>query len=238
LALLGGGGGGGGGGDGGIGYSEAWNPPGEPTALPAAALRWPYTLHIAMELSPGSTLRDWIRLRPRDDIQAGAGAHIFRCLMEALRYVHTHGIIHRDIKPANILVHRGASELEPTVKLMDFGLAVFYDFGGDERDRGGGRGAGVEAEEGTRGGNGSFRPSATAVVQMDDSIDAAGNDEDVDEDEDEDAGREAGGEGRYTPNLSPYLKQPKPLYFNPRPQTPNRKPFTLHPTPYTVNPKP
>ena len=108
----------------GIGYSEVWTP----AAAAAAALRWPYTLHIAMELCPGSTLRDWIRLRSRGDVQAGAGVHIFRCLMEALRYVHAHGIIHRDIKPANILVHRGASELEPTVKLMDFGLAVFYNY--------------------------------------------------------------------------------------------------------------
>ena len=80
-----------------------------------------------MELCPGTTLRDWIRVRPRGDIQAGAGTHIFRALCEALRYIHAHGLIHRDVKPANVLVHRGSSALEPTVKLMDFGLAVFDD---------------------------------------------------------------------------------------------------------------
>ena len=106
-----------------IGYGELWTP----AAAAAAALRWPYTLHVAMELCPGSTLRDWIRLRPRGDVQLGAGTHIFRCLVEALGYVHAHGIIHRDVKPANVLVHRGVSDIEPAVKLMDFGLAVFSD---------------------------------------------------------------------------------------------------------------
>lgn len=98
-----------------------------PAARAAAAARWPYTLYISMELCPGTTLRDWIRVRPRGDIQAGAGTHIFRALCEALRYIHAHGLIHRDVKPANVLVHRGSSALEPTVKLMDFGLAVFDD---------------------------------------------------------------------------------------------------------------
>ena len=107
----------------GIGYGELWTP----AAAAAAALRWPYTLHVAMELCPGSTLGDWIRLRPRGDVQLGAGTHIFRCLVEALGYVHAHGIIHRDVKPANVLVHRGVSDIEPEVKLMDFGLAVFSD---------------------------------------------------------------------------------------------------------------
>ena len=37
----------------GIGYGELWTP----AAAAAAALRWPYTLHVAMELCPGSTLR-------------------------------------------------------------------------------------------------------------------------------------------------------------------------------------
>jgi translation initiation factor 2-alpha kinase 1 len=96
--------------------------------------RWPYTLYIAMELCPGTTLRDWIRVRPKGDIQAGAGTHIFRSTVEALRYIHSFGIIHRDVKPANILVHRGSSELEPTVKLMDFGLAVFDTGETSDRD--------------------------------------------------------------------------------------------------------
>ena len=100
--------------------------------LRAGNVAWSYTPYIAMELCPSSTLRDWIRVRPRGEVQVGTASHI-RCVTEALRYVHAHGIIHRDVKPANILVHRGTSELEPTVKLMDFGLAVFYDFSAEKK---------------------------------------------------------------------------------------------------------
>ena len=66
------------------GVSSVWTP-----AAVAASTRWPYTLHIAMELCPGSTLRDWIRQRPRGDVRMGAVAHIFRRLVEALRYCAT-----------------------------------------------------------------------------------------------------------------------------------------------------
>ena len=131
-----------------------------PAALAANAFRWPYTLHITMELCPGSTLRDWIRLRPRGDVQPGALNHIFSSVAEALRYVHAHGIIHRDVKPANVLVHRGVSPLEPAVKLMDFGLAVFHEKNASGAGREGGRrGDG----DGDGGGSDGGRPDAFTV---------------------------------------------------------------------------
>lgn len=39
-------------------------------------------------------------------------------VLDALQYLHSHGVLHRDIKPANIMIENGK-----TVKLMDLGIA-------------------------------------------------------------------------------------------------------------------
>ena len=41
-------------------------------------------------------------------------------VIEAVSYLHSHGIIHRDIKLGNILLNRRVA------KLADFGLAINY----------------------------------------------------------------------------------------------------------------
>lgn len=49
--------------------------------------------------------------------------HIFHAVCKAVQYAHRQAIIHRDLKPSNILVARSDSGGEPTVKLLDFGIA-------------------------------------------------------------------------------------------------------------------
>jgi eukaryotic-like serine/threonine-protein kinase len=43
---------------------------------------------------------------------------ITRKVLEALEYIHSHGVIHRDLKPENIMV-----DPQDNIKLIDFGLA-------------------------------------------------------------------------------------------------------------------
>ncbi|KAI8926901.1 kinase-like domain-containing protein [Entophlyctis helioformis] len=48
-------------------------------------------------------------------------------LIEAVSYLHRHGIVHRDIKPENILLKSSHPADLYTIKVSDFGLACFAD---------------------------------------------------------------------------------------------------------------
>lgn len=54
--------------------------------------------------------------------------HIFKQMVRAVQFAHSRGIIHRDLKPENFLIR--SSSRHPgqyRVKLIDYGLAKFYD---------------------------------------------------------------------------------------------------------------
>ena len=72
-------------------------------------------LFVAMEYVAGTTLRQWLRERPRKPreilgvfVEAGTG----------LAAAHRLGIVHRDFKPENVMV-----EDDARVRVLDFGLA-------------------------------------------------------------------------------------------------------------------
>lgn len=68
---------------------------------------------IVMEWVEGQTLDQWRQGKSAADIRA-----MFSQLLDAVDYLHHHGIYHHDIKPSNIIIaHDGR------LKLIDFGLS-------------------------------------------------------------------------------------------------------------------
>ncbi len=72
--------------------------------------------YIVMELVRGKELTEYFDHGRRMSI--GEGLRIVTQLLDALDYLHAHGIVHRDIKPANIMLTEDVQ-----VKLADFGIA-------------------------------------------------------------------------------------------------------------------
>jgi serine/threonine protein kinase len=71
---------------------------------------------IVMEYVDGLTLAE--RISKAGPIPQAEALRIFRDVVAAVRYIHSHGIIHRDIKPHNIKISSAGE-----VKLLDFGIA-------------------------------------------------------------------------------------------------------------------
>ena len=87
---------------------------------------------ISMEYVEGGTVRDLLELarKKKQRISQGLGCRILLQALEALAGAHAAGVIHRDIAPGNILLAGGKPEdflkdpqLDPKVKLLDFGIA-------------------------------------------------------------------------------------------------------------------
>jgi serine/threonine-protein kinase len=96
----------------------------------AAAIRHPSVISIydvdeaaravSMEYVPGGTLR--ARLRQRGALPADELCTTAHGLLEALGFVHRHGVIHGDVKPSNLLLRAPG-----TVVLADFGAAALIE---------------------------------------------------------------------------------------------------------------
>lgn len=81
--------------------------------------------YIAMELVGGGSLEQ--RIRREGHLKEAEALRIGREVAEGLRAAQQLTLIHRDVKPANILFTETG-----TAKVVDFGLALFVDRGGDE----------------------------------------------------------------------------------------------------------
>jgi serine/threonine protein kinase len=75
-----------------------------------------------MEMVRGPMLGEYLGHRPvRDRADLVQRLAVFRTICDAVQYAHQRGVIHRDLKPSNIIVSQESEQ--PTVKVLDFGLA-------------------------------------------------------------------------------------------------------------------
>ena len=74
---------------------------------------------ILMEYAEGETLRERIDKAGSKGLDRIVIYQLFEQLMQALKYIHSQGLIHRDIKPENIFVNPNSGRLQ----VGDFGLA-------------------------------------------------------------------------------------------------------------------
>ena len=70
---------------------------------------------IVMEYVEGITLKDWLK----DVHDKKQKRYVAMQLAEAVKYIHSKGVVHRDLKPQNIMIALNGK----SVKLIDFGLA-------------------------------------------------------------------------------------------------------------------
>jgi len=82
--------------------------------------------YLVMEFIDGcelyEELQENIRLKRRDELRCSL---IIEQLVAAVHYCHEHGVVHRDVKPENIMLCTSLPLVRtPTIKLIDFGLAL------------------------------------------------------------------------------------------------------------------
>lgn len=84
------------------------------------------TIHfLVMEHVSGTNLHELIVRR--GPLQPADAAEFIRQAAQGLHHAHEAGLVHRDIKPGNLLLNQNQ-----VVKLLDLGLARFFDEGDDQ----------------------------------------------------------------------------------------------------------
>src|SRR5690348_10608429 len=69
----------------------------------------------------------YIKSLPNERMNEIQARYIFKQLIHAVHYMHSHGISHRDLSMENIMIHQGTSGLEAYI--IDFGVAAINPAG-------------------------------------------------------------------------------------------------------------
>jgi serine/threonine protein kinase len=88
-------------------------------------------MHMVMEYIDGHEL--FKEIVEQNVLSEARSAGIIQQVFSALQHCNQNRIIHRDVKPENIMIYRTqvkggmGNKQAPMVKLIDFGLAIWYD---------------------------------------------------------------------------------------------------------------
>lgn len=80
------------------------------------------SLAIIMSYIPGPTLEQLLAeyQKRKEPFEAEHVCWIIERVLNALRYLHSHGVVHGDVKPQNIIIHHSTHQ----VALVDYGLSL------------------------------------------------------------------------------------------------------------------
>jgi serine/threonine-protein kinase len=91
-------------------------------------------IYMVMEYVEGHTLDAEIKQRGR--FSAAEAFEILEPIMSVLNTAHAMGVVHRDLKPENIMMGKATTGGEPTIKLLDLGIAKMREIAGVESSGG------------------------------------------------------------------------------------------------------
>lgn len=102
--------------------------PGHPNVVTLTeVIQDPENLYIVMEFANGGDIFDILRAGV---LTEDWSRHLFRQLVEAIRYCHSKNVVHGDVSPENCLVTNNA-----TIKLADFGGSALHNPEGFGKER-------------------------------------------------------------------------------------------------------
>ncbi|MDQ1637384.1 MAG: eukaryotic-like serine/threonine-protein kinase [Pyrinomonadaceae bacterium] len=87
-------------------------------------------IYMVMEYVEGHTLD--AEIKKRGPSTAAEAFEILEPIMSVLNTAHAMGVVHRDLKPENIMIGKATTGGEPTVKLLDLGIAKMREIAGVE----------------------------------------------------------------------------------------------------------
>jgi serine/threonine protein kinase len=85
-------------------------------------------IYMVMEYVEGKTLD--AELKSRGRFTPGDALDMLEPVMSVLNAAHAQGVVHRDLKPENIMIGKPSTGGEPTVKLLDLGIAKISELAG------------------------------------------------------------------------------------------------------------
>ena len=85
-------------------------------------------IYMVMEYVEGHTID--AELKSRGRFTPADALHVLEPVMSVLNAAHAQGVVHRDLKPENIMIGKPSTGGEPTVKLLDLGIAKISELAG------------------------------------------------------------------------------------------------------------